>query len=162
MTTLSQLRKAAHGLPGTVEADGAFRVHGATFAAALPRGAVELALTPKEVDIVVAEHPTAAPGGAGVLVPLADLDGQQLNRWVRRAWFAQAPRELAEELAGADAAEPGSVGDLPASIGRSATRALAGAGITSLAEVATRSDAELLALHGVGPKAVRLLREAIG
>ncbi|MEU2201560.1 hypothetical protein [Isoptericola sp. NPDC019482] len=36
---------------------------------------------------------------------------------------------------------------------------LAGAGVTTLAVVAARTDAELLALHGVGPKAVRILRE---
>jgi hypothetical protein len=57
--------------------------------------------------------------------------------------------------------EPGEVGDLPRSIGRAATRALANAGLTTLAQVDQVSDAELLALHGVGPKAVRLLREAI-
>ncbi|MCZ2262138.1 hypothetical protein IRJ14_06020, partial [Isoptericola sp. QY 916] len=49
--------------------------------------------------------------------------------------------------------------DLPAAIGRPATRALAGAGVTTLADVAARTDAELLALHGVGPRAVRILRE---
>ena len=59
------------------------------------------------------------------------------------------------------AAEPGEIGDLPAAISRPATRGLAGAGSTTLAAVAQRSDAELLALHGVGPKAVRILREAL-
>ena len=53
------------------------------------------------------------------------------------------------------------VGDLPHSIGRPASQALALAGWDSLAVVAARSDRELLALHGVGPKAVRILREAI-
>jgi len=38
---------------------------------------------------------------------------------------------------------------------------LHGAGITTLAQAAERADAELLALHGVGPKAVRLLRETL-
>ncbi len=51
--------------------------------------------------------------------------------------------------------------DLPASIGRPATRALLGAGIHTLDRVAEHSEAELLALHGVGPKAVRLLSEAL-
>jgi predicted Fe-Mo cluster-binding NifX family protein len=50
--------------------------------------------------------------------------------------------------------------DLPSSIGRPATNALAAAGITSLSDALRLSDAELLALHGVGSKAVRLLREA--
>ena len=62
-------------------------------------------------------------------------------------------------LAAADAAEPGEVGDLPAAIGRPATRALAGAGVMTLADVGARTDAELLALHGVGPRAVHILRE---
>lgn len=52
-------------------------------------------------------------------------------------------------------------GDLPAAIGRPATRALAGAGITTLSDVARLTDADLLALHGVGPRAVRILREAL-
>lgn len=49
---------------------------------------------------------------------------------------------------------------LPRAIGRPATNALAAAGITTLSAAVERSDAELLALHGVGPKAVRVLREA--
>lgn len=46
-------------------------------------------------------------------------------------------------------------------VGRPATAALERAGITTLPQVAALSAAELLALHGVGPKAVRLLREAL-
>ena len=46
-------------------------------------------------------------------------------------------------------------------IGAPATNALAGAGITTLEQVAKLSEPELLALHGVGPKAVRLLQEAL-
>ncbi|GGL17411.1 hypothetical protein [Planomonospora parontospora] len=38
----------------------------------------------------------------------------------------------------------------------------AGAGLTTLAQVAGLTEAELLAMHGVGPKAVRILREALG
>lgn len=52
------------------------------------------------------------------------------------------------------------VGDLPR-IGRPATNALRERGVTSLEQVATMSERELLALHGVGPRAVRLLREAL-
>ncbi len=48
--------------------------------------------------------------------------------------------------------------DLPASIGRPALGALRAAGIDRLSEVARHREEELLALHGVGPKAVRLLR----
>ncbi|WP_413452603.1 helix-hairpin-helix domain-containing protein [Georgenia phoenicis] len=50
--------------------------------------------------------------------------------------------------------------DLPR-IGRPATNALLERGVTSLEQVAAMSERELLALHGVGPRAVRLLREAL-
>lgn len=54
-----------------------------------------------------------------------------------------------------------SLSDIPASIGKPARRALTAANITALDQVAELSDKKLLALHGVGPKAVRILREYI-
>lgn len=48
--------------------------------------------------------------------------------------------------------------DLPTSIGNPAMNALLAANITTLKQVAELSDKELLSLHGVGPKAVRILR----
>lgn len=51
-------------------------------------------------------------------------------------------------------------GDLP-NIGAPAKRALAAAGITRLEKLTRVSEAELLKLHGLGPKAVRLLRESL-
>ncbi len=50
--------------------------------------------------------------------------------------------------------------DLP-SIGRPARGALAAEGIDTLEQVAALTEEELLAVHGVGPKAVRLLRQAL-
>lgn len=50
--------------------------------------------------------------------------------------------------------------DLP-KIGAPVTRALASVGVTSLDQVAEWSEADLLALHGVGPKAVRILKESL-
>ena len=50
--------------------------------------------------------------------------------------------------------------DLPR-IGAPATRALASIGVTTLEDVAGRSSDELLALHGFGPRAVRILTEAL-
>ena len=50
--------------------------------------------------------------------------------------------------------------ELPRGIGQPATRALNGEGITSLEQAAAHTEAQLLALHGVGPKAIRVLREA--
>ncbi len=44
-------------------------------------------------------------------------------------------------------------------IGRAATGALLDAGYQTLADLPANLD-DLLALHGVGPKAVRLLRQA--
>ncbi|MET8231137.1 DNA-binding protein [Micromonospora sp. NPDC005298] len=55
---------------------------------------------------------------------------------------------------------PAQTGDLPP-IGRPATRALLEAGITTLAQVATHSRRDLLALHGVGPRAVGMLATAL-
>ncbi len=42
-----------------------------------------------------------------------------------------------------------------------AQRALAGAGIKTLAQLAKRSEAEVLALHGVGPTAIPILKAAL-
>ena len=50
---------------------------------------------------------------------------------------------------------------LPRAIGRPATRALTLAGFTRLTELDGADPRELLRLHGVGPKAVRLLAEAL-
>lgn len=50
--------------------------------------------------------------------------------------------------------------DLP-KIGAPATRALASVGITRLDQLAGWSETQLLALHGFGPRALRILREAL-
>jgi hypothetical protein len=50
--------------------------------------------------------------------------------------------------------------DLPR-IGAPATRALSSIGVTRLDELADRSEAELLALHGFGPRALGIIREAL-
>jgi DNA-directed RNA polymerase alpha subunit len=50
---------------------------------------------------------------------------------------------------------------LPQNIGNPARSALAEVGITRLGQLTEVSEQELLKLHGVGPKAVRLLREAL-
>lgn len=53
------------------------------------------------------------------------------------------------------------VGDLPNEIGKTAARVLSLNGITSLRQVAEHSKKELLAIHGVGPKAIAILGEAL-
>jgi hypothetical protein len=170
MTTLAQLRKTALSFPATAEQGIrlgiAFTVRDKRFASLDKDDHVQLHLPAAEADEVLAAHPTAErlTRGAtpiGVRVPLGDINGQQLNHWVGRAWLSRAPKRLAAQVAAADAAAPGRVGDLPKAIGRPATQALVSAGITTLAQVAELTEAELLAMHGVGPKAVRSLGEAL-
>ena len=55
---------------------------------------------------------------------------------------------------------PQSAGDLPR-IGAPATRALAAAGFTELGQLAGVPEADLSRLHGMGPKALGVLREAL-
>ena len=50
---------------------------------------------------------------------------------------------------------------LPPSIGAPATRALTAAGYSELSQLANVPAGELAKLHGVGPKALRLLQEAL-
>jgi len=49
----------------------------------------------------------------------------------------------------------------PVGLGGPALRALARAGIGSMAQVARRSEPELRALHGMGPKALQILKTAL-
>jgi predicted flap endonuclease-1-like 5' DNA nuclease len=53
------------------------------------------------------------------------------------------------------------VGDLPNKIGKTAARELSQNGIDSLVKVAEHSKKDLLAIHGVGPKAIAILEEAL-
>ena len=51
--------------------------------------------------------------------------------------------------------------DLPAGLSKPAQRALAGAGFVRLEQLSNVSEAELLKLHGMGPKALEQLRRAL-
>lgn len=51
--------------------------------------------------------------------------------------------------------------DLPRAIGRPATRALVLAGYRDVQSLTRIPESELLRLHGVGPKAIRILREEL-
>jgi len=83
-------------------------------------------------------------------VPLADVNGKDLNALVRGGIGLPRSQRLAAALATADAAD----GGLPAAIGRPATRALHGAEPTSACRAPHRgcpSPREGTAvLHGVG------------
>jgi DNA-directed RNA polymerase alpha subunit len=50
--------------------------------------------------------------------------------------------------------------DLPR-IGIPATRALAGIGVTRLSQLIEHTEDELLALHGFGPRALRIIQDAL-
>lgn len=170
MTTLRQLRNTATSLPdvtsGTHSGLEAYRVRGRVFASVTRDGeGVQLRLPEDTVDEILGALPTAEPitrqeRTIGVQVPLADVDGRRLNDLVRRAWLSRAPKGLAAQTLAAETAEPG-VGELPPAIGRPATRALQQAGITTLDAVARHSEKDLLALHGVGPRAIRVLAEVL-
>ncbi len=51
--------------------------------------------------------------------------------------------------------------DLPIGISAPARGALAGAGIETLEHCASRTEAEVMKLHGMGPKAMRIIRSAM-
>jgi predicted flap endonuclease-1-like 5' DNA nuclease len=88
-------------------------------------------------------------------------DDQERPTFTVNGRVSRAPQELVDTAAAAATAKPGEVGDLPRAIGRPATRALADLGVTTLAQVAVMPRDDLLAIHGVGPKAVRVLDEAL-
>ena len=54
-----------------------------------------------------------------------------------------------------------SLADIPPSIGKPAATALAALEANSLGEVSQFTEAELLATHGIGPKAIRILKEVL-
>ena len=49
----------------------------------------------------------------------------------------------------------------PAGVGGPALRALQVAGVRSMADLEGRTEAEILALHGMGPRALGILRDAL-
>jgi hypothetical protein len=51
--------------------------------------------------------------------------------------------------------------NLPQGIGKPATKALIAAGFTQLAQFTTVTEKEILQLHGVGPKAVGIIVDAL-
>ncbi len=52
-------------------------------------------------------------------------------------------------------------GDLPTGIGKPAQQALAGAGYVWLEQFTKLYEADVLRLHGMGPKALRIIRSAL-
>jgi len=70
-------------------------------------------------------------------------------------------RTVVERRSDRELVKPNQTVLIPAGIGKPALRALAAAGIKSLDDVARANEKDLLALHGVGPKAIRILRAAL-
>lgn len=143
-----------------------YSVRGNEFVSVTKDNIVQVRLPDMDVENAVAAYPTAerlvhAGRQIGFRAPLADVDGQHLWSLVMTAWKHRAPQRLAARLTAIveSPQQPGS--DLPTSIGKPATRALATAGLTTLDQVAARTKADLLALHGVGPKAVRILADTL-
>lgn len=171
MTTVAQLRKAAMALPETEEGTHfrmtAFTVRGKGFASVTKDGVVQLAMADEDVERALARFPSAERltrqgKPIGLRVPLDAVNGMELNSLVEKSWLSKAPKSLATSRLAANEGSPPSGPDaLPASIGKPATRALLGAGVRSLSDATQRTEAELLALHGFGPKAAKLLREAM-
>lgn len=60
----------------------------------------------------------------------------------------------------ADATHPNRAA-FPPGVGGPALRALQVAGVRSMADLEERTEAELLALHGMGPRALGILRDAL-
>jgi hypothetical protein len=166
VTTKAQLRKAASAMPeaeeGTHFGMVAFSVAGKGFASVTKDGWVQLRLPEAAVADAVERQPGAERlrrGGAtiGLRVRLADINGVALNALVAEAWKHRAPARLTAAIAESAASD----GDLPSAIGRPATRALHAAGVSTLDEAAGWTRGRLLDLHGVGPKAVRILDEEL-
>jgi predicted flap endonuclease-1-like 5' DNA nuclease len=72
-------------------------------------------------------------------------------------WISRQPGAVTSAVESAGQHDDG---DLP-SIGGPARRALHHRGITTLDQVAQMTEREMLAMHGVGPKAVGILRETL-
>lgn len=169
MTTAAQLRKTALGLPEVQEAthgySTTFSVAGEVFAQLSREGIVDFRMSRDYLELALARFPaakTSAGRGVGLAIALSDVNGMELNSLVYKAWLSRAPQHLvAAQREAATGAAPAGPDALPKSIGKPATQALLLAGVRSLTDLAGWTEAELLALHGVGPKAVKILAQAL-
>lgn len=93
-------------------------------------------------------------GHTGVLVQLSrlgEISRVELVEILTEAWAHRAPPAVVRRHLGE---EPDPLEGLPAP----ARRALENAGLTHRADLEAATDADLLGLHGVGPKALGILR----
>ncbi|WP_153395138.1 MmcQ/YjbR family DNA-binding protein [Ornithinicoccus halotolerans] len=103
MATLEELRTAATALPGTEEGVHvdmpAFSVRGRPYALLCRDSRVELLVNQGMADAAVATHPRAEHlrqrgERIGIVVPLVDLDDEDLEYLLHSAWACHAPRDL--------------------------------------------------------------------
>lgn len=164
MTTAAQLRKAATAHEGVeqVDVDGrrGWQVVGDTGPVLLAwleaDGRAALRLGEEPAARMASELPAVEVAPHGVLVDLAGVDGMAVNFWVGEAWRHCAPVAAVRSDAEGRQAAAAQADDFGA-VGAPARRALHGAGIASLDDLARRDRREVEALHGIGPKAVERL-----
>lgn len=99
-------------------------------------------------------------GWPGLLVRLELIDVPRLREVLTDAWFSVAPVTLAHSY-DLELVVSGTRQGLPTAIGTAATRALHTAGYHSLDDLADISEQTLLEIHRVGPKAARILLDAV-
>jgi hypothetical protein len=88
---------------------------------------------------------------------MARARGSVKGRWDHGRRRHHLPVELRDQ----SAVQGDEVTALPSGLAAPARRALVGAGIVTLEDVARFPRAKLVALHGMGPKALRVLDEAL-
>lgn len=164
MTTRAQLRKAALAGEGAQEERGdagpVWSVGGRVFARVLPEGEAWLALDDEAATRMAGELRPVRVVEGGVRLPLGEVSGMAVNYWTHQAWRTQAPAEGVRQTDAAAAAASRADDDF-GPIGAPARRALHGAGIGSLDELAGRDRDEVAALHGIGPKVLERLAQQL-
>lgn len=122
--------------------------------------------TPSGVEAFQAELAAYKTSKGAVQFPLGeplptDLIRRIVEFRVAESMARKAEKAAAKAAARAKAPAADAPDDFPAGIGQPARRALAGAGYTNLGQLAQVREADLLQLHGMGPKAMGLLKAAL-
>ena len=162
--TATQFRRIALGFAGAVESAHMrhpdFRVGGKIFATlgypTKAHGAIML--TAREQARLIRMDPAAYAAAAGkwgaggaTVVTLKAADAKTVAAAMKNAWQQRAPKRPPERT------HPNSAA-FPDGLSGPALRALANAGIRSMKDLAKWSEKDLAALHGMGPKAIRMLK----
>lgn len=81
------------------------------------------------------------------------------DAWFEGDWLKRLILITADQLPAPKPKKRKTTGDLP-HIGAPAVGALKALGVTSVSQLRNYTEKELLALHGIGPKAIRILHES--